>query len=141
MARSSTGTSHLTVGNIEDDDDLDEDSIPGFTHPGLVPSPTVPLQDKGKARAPEQLAHPSGSPSISGNIGTPLNGSAPSSNRRSLGGVQVETRCVLALAHVLAVRVLLISGCRYTGVDTLDEPIMTTIVSVSQRIVYCPPIR
>ncbi|RPD74854.1 Yip1-domain-containing protein [Lentinus tigrinus ALCF2SS1-7] len=90
-----------------DDDDLDEDDIPGFTHPGLVPSPTPPAQDKGKARAPEQLAPPSGSPSLSGNIGTPVNGSGAPSSRRSVGGVQVETR--------------------YTGADTLDEPITTTI--------------
>ncbi|TFK92689.1 Yip1-domain-containing protein [Polyporus arcularius HHB13444] len=90
-----------------DDDDLDEDAIPGFTHPGLVPSPHTPAQDKGKARAPEQLAPPSGSPSLSGNIGTPVNGSGAPSNRRSVGGVQVETR--------------------YSGVDTLDEPITTTI--------------
>ncbi|KAH9902712.1 Yip1-domain-containing protein [Cubamyces lactineus] len=100
-----------------DDDDLDEESIPGFTHPGLANSPHSPsAADKGKARAPEQLAPPSGlsgsaaSAGVSGNIGTPVNGSAPGgpkANRRMVGGVQVETR--------------------YTGVDTLDEPVTTTI--------------
>ncbi|KAI0833533.1 Yip1-domain-containing protein [Trametes gibbosa] len=96
-----------------DDDDLDEDSIPGFTHPGLVPSPHTPnTADKGKARAPEQLAPPSasGGASVSGNIGTPVNGppgGGQRPNRRTVGGVQVETR--------------------YTGVDTLDEPVTTTI--------------
>ncbi|KAI0635977.1 Yip1-domain-containing protein [Trametes polyzona] len=96
-----------------DDDDLDEEAIPGFTHPGLASSPHSPAAaDKGKARAPEQLAPPSGSGSanVSGNIGTPVNGSAPSgqrANRRTVGGVRVETR--------------------YTGVDTLDEPVTTTI--------------
>ncbi|PIL35511.1 hypothetical protein GSI_02239 [Ganoderma sinense ZZ0214-1] len=91
-----------------DDDDLDEESIPGFTHPGLVQSPHSPVPDKGKGRAPEQLAPPSASAAVSGNIGTPVNGSgAPPSNRRSVGGVRVETR--------------------YTGTDTLDEPITTTI--------------
>ncbi|KAI0749794.1 Yip1-domain-containing protein [Daedaleopsis nitida] len=91
-----------------DDDDFDEDAIPGFTHPGLVSSPHSPVPDKGKARAPEQLAPPtSGSPSVSGNIGTPVNGSTPQSHRRVVGGVRVETR--------------------YTGEDTLDEPVTTTI--------------
>ncbi|KAI0671791.1 Yip1-domain-containing protein [Trametes maxima] len=96
-----------------DDDDLDEESIPGFTHPGLASNPISPVPgDKGKARAPEQLAPPSGSgsASVSGNIGTPVEGSSSGvqrSNRRTVGGVQVETR--------------------YTGVDTLDEPVTTTI--------------
>ncbi|KAL1949530.1 hypothetical protein VTO73DRAFT_8411 [Trametes versicolor] len=96
-----------------DDDDLDEENIPGFTHPGLAPSPLSPNPvDKGKARAPEQLASPSGSggANLSGNIGAPINGSASggqASNRRTVGGVQVESR--------------------YTGVDTLDEPVTTTI--------------
>ena len=80
---------------LPDDDDLDEESIPGFTQPGLVPSPHSPVPDKGKARAPEQLAPPSGSGSISGNIGTPVNGSASQSNRRTVGGVRVETRYVV----------------------------------------------
>ncbi|KAI0649065.1 Yip1-domain-containing protein [Trametes meyenii] len=96
-----------------DDDDLDEESIPGFTHPGLASNPISPVPgDKGKARAPEQLAPPSGSgaASVSGNIGTPVEGSSSGrqrSNRRIVGGVQVETR--------------------YTGADTLDEPVTTTI--------------
>ncbi|KAI0787606.1 Yip1-domain-containing protein [Fomes fomentarius] len=91
-----------------DDDDLDEESIPGFTHPGLVSNPQSPNPDKGKARASEQLAPPSGSASVSGNIGTAVNGSTPQqANRRTVGGVRVETR--------------------YTGADTLDEPITTTI--------------
>ncbi|KAI0367812.1 Yip1-domain-containing protein [Pilatotrama ljubarskyi] len=96
-----------------DDDDLDEESIPGFTHPGLASSPhSLGAPDKGKTRAPEQLAPPSGSGAagVSGNIGTPVNGSAAGgqqSNRRMVGGVRVETR--------------------YTGVDTLDEPVTATI--------------
>lgn len=81
--------------HFEDDDDLDEEAIPGFTHPGLVQSPHSPAPDKGKARAPEQLAPPSASVAVSGNIGTPVNGSgAPPSNRHSVGGVRVETRYV-----------------------------------------------
>ena len=51
-------------------------------------------KDKGKARAPEQLAQPTGDYSrapLSGNIGSTANG-APPSARRMVGGVQVETR-------------------------------------------------
>ncbi|KAI0078742.1 Yip1-domain-containing protein [Panus rudis PR-1116 ss-1] len=84
----------------DDDDDLDEEAIPGFTHPSV---PTTPQpQDKGKGRAAEQPTTP-----LSGNIGSAPSGAQPSSSRRTVGGVQVETR--------------------YTGVDTLDEPISTTI--------------
>ncbi|KAG6841447.1 hypothetical protein C0991_011117 [Blastosporella zonata] len=75
----------------DDDDDLNDDDIPGFTHPGL----TSPLdKGKGKAREPEQLAPPSNSaaapssPVLSGNIG----GSAARSARQNVGGVQVEIR-------------------------------------------------
>ncbi|KAG6845463.1 hypothetical protein H0H87_008823 [Tephrocybe sp. NHM501043] len=94
----------------DDDDDLNDDDIPGFTHPGLA----SPLdKGKGKAREPEQLAQPSNtpggpsSPVLSGNIGSSANGAARSA-RQTVGGVQVETR--------------------YSGVDTLDEPVTTTIV-------------
>jgi hypothetical protein len=79
----------------DDDDDLDEANIPGFTYPTLSApggSPSAPA--KGKGRAPEQLA-PSGasassSPPLAGIIGT----RAPDNARRFVGGVQVETRCV-----------------------------------------------
>ncbi|CDO70659.1 hypothetical protein BN946_scf184756.g26 [Trametes cinnabarina] len=111
-----------------DDDDLDEDSIPGFTHPGLATSPRTPgpaAPDKGKARAPEQLAPPSDSgygPSaaggVSGNIGTPANGTAPAGgrpNRRMVGGFDMVRKAEGG------------GMCRYTGVDTLDEPVTTTI--------------
>ncbi|EGN91921.1 hypothetical protein SERLA73DRAFT_147983 [Serpula lacrymans var. lacrymans S7.3] len=100
-------TSSSRFIEADNDDDLDEENIPGFTHPSLASPP----QDKGKGRAPEQLAEPSGnttSPTgVSGNIGS-SNGSAQSKPaRQTIGGVQVETR--------------------HTGVDTLDEPVTTTI--------------
>ena len=77
------------------DDDIDDEDIPGFTHPGLAPSPHTPAQDKGKARAPEQLAPPTGESSLSGNIGAPVNGpGTQQGGRRMVGGVKVETRCV-----------------------------------------------
>ncbi|KAI0029271.1 hypothetical protein K488DRAFT_56706, partial [Vararia minispora EC-137] len=94
----------------DSDDDLNDEDIPGFG----ASAPTTPLvpstaQDKGKSRAPEQLAPPSGQ--LSGNIGTSGGGGgAPPTRgptRQTIGGVRVETR--------------------YTGVDTLDEPITMTI--------------
>ncbi|CAL1716665.1 unnamed protein product [Somion occarium] len=95
----------------DDEEDFDEEAIPGFSHPSMQTTPlSATAADKGKGRAAEQLATPSGSDyprtPVSGNIGSGPNGVPPSS-RRTVGGVQVETR--------------------YTGVDTLDEPITTTI--------------
>ena len=84
----------------DDDDDLDEESIPGFSHPGLSQSPVA---DKGKSRATfisDQLApatssngRPQPSPGVSGNIGSSLQGTR-TTNRQMLGGVQIETRSV-----------------------------------------------
>ena len=96
-----------------DDDDFDEDSIPGFTYPqapttplSARPPPPPPL-DKGKGRAKDTLlpppaAGPNGtgtgtgtsSNPLAGNIGTPANGATPKADRRTVGGVRVETRCV-----------------------------------------------
>ncbi|KAJ7678901.1 hypothetical protein DFH06DRAFT_1165183 [Mycena polygramma] len=95
---------------IQNDDDSDEDDIPGFTHPSMAApqSPQPYGKGKGRAREPEQLAPPSSgngraSPSLSGNIG-----SGPARPSRStVGGVQVERR--------------------YNGGDTLDEPVSTTL--------------
>ncbi|KAH7877205.1 uncharacterized protein C8R40DRAFT_1095239 [Lentinula edodes] len=92
----------------DDDDDFDEENIPGFSHPGM---PQLPQSDKGKnrAREPEQLGMPSAngnnSVPLSGNIGSSLGPQRPA--RQTIGGIQVETR--------------------YTGVDTLDEPVSQTI--------------
>ena len=77
----------------DDDDDLDEDSIPGFSHPTIPYSPGPGTKGKGRAREPEQLAPPSSGngragPSLSGNIG-----SDPARPARStVGGIQVERR-------------------------------------------------
>ncbi|KAI0091253.1 Yip1-domain-containing protein [Irpex rosettiformis] len=97
----------------DDDDDLDEEAIPGFAHPTIgSDTPQSAVFDKGKGRATEQLATPTSAagpartPTLSGNIGSMPSG-VPSSARRTIGGVQVENR--------------------FTGVDTLDEPITTTI--------------
>ncbi|KAH7918961.1 Yip1-domain-containing protein [Leucogyrophana mollusca] len=98
-------TSQSRFIEADDDDELDEQDIPGFTHPSLA-SPSL---DKGKGRAPEQLGQPTGSSSpptgLSGNIGSSNGPANPS--RQTVGGIRVETR--------------------YTGGDTLDEPVTTTI--------------
>ena len=72
---------------IDDDDEYDEEALPSFTNPALAPEPHS-QQDKGKAR--EQLSSSPGIPS--GNIGSSSGSGAPKSNRRMVGGVQVETR-------------------------------------------------
>ncbi|KAK0469679.1 uncharacterized protein EV420DRAFT_56344 [Desarmillaria tabescens] len=111
-----SATTPLTAGSqfiqADEDDDLDEESIPGFTHPSMQ-SPQTSDKGKGRAREPDQLAAPSNngrisSPVLSGNIGSSANGGAPRSGaRQTIGGIRVETR--------------------YSGVDTLDEPVLTTI--------------
>ena len=79
----------------DDDDDLDEENIPGFSHPAVVSSPQPPVVDKGKGRATDQLATPTGGDysrsQLSGNIGSAQNNPS-SASRRTVGGVQVETR-------------------------------------------------
>ncbi|KAF8623677.1 hypothetical protein AX17_007375 [Amanita inopinata Kibby_2008] len=95
----------------DDDDDLDEENIPGFSHPTLSPSPRLQDKGKGRARGSDQLAPASGNDgatdaTLSGNIGSSPNG-ASRPTRQTVGGVRVETR--------------------YSGIDTLDEPITTTI--------------
>ncbi|KAH8092646.1 Yip1-domain-containing protein [Cristinia sonorae] len=100
----------------DEDDDFDEESIPGFSHPAMEPTPrSATMQDKGKGRQADRLATPTGESSfprspLAGNIGSTPNG-APKPNRTTIGGVRVETR--------------------FTGGDTLDEPISTTIVRAS----------
>lgn len=77
---------------LDDDDDIDESALPGFSHPTMRPS-TPPL-NKGKSRAPEQLALPTGSVppnQLSGNIGTPIPGASRGA-RQNFGGIQVESR-------------------------------------------------
>ncbi|TFK28184.1 Yip1-domain-containing protein [Coprinopsis marcescibilis] len=97
----------------DDDDDVDEDDIPGFAHPSMGDNASANI-DKGKGRAPyqpEQLAPPSAggrtsTQTISGNIGSSAQG-GQRANRQTVGGVRVETR--------------------YSAEDTLDEPISKTI--------------
>ncbi|KAF5391621.1 hypothetical protein D9757_002407 [Collybiopsis confluens] len=107
-----SATTPLTANSqfvqADDDDDFDEEDITGFSHPGM---PQSPQPDKGKSRAreTEQLAMPSANATssvpLSGHIGSSSGPSRPA--RHTIGGVQVETR--------------------YSGVDTLDEPVSQTI--------------
>ncbi|KAG2133251.1 uncharacterized protein EDB93DRAFT_886844 [Suillus bovinus] len=110
-----TSPSRFIEADDDADDDLDEQDIPGFS----APSPVI---DKGKSRETEQLAKPSAAPTpnqnVSGNIGS--NSSSSSSNKQTIGGIRVETR--------------------YSGADTLDEPVTTTIardlLSVYSKLVH-----
>lgn len=115
---------HCCFSYSLDDDELDEDSLPSFS---IGPPP--PDKGKGRARAPEQLAPPSNnvgtsSPALAGRIGSSANGAAPT--RQTVGGVQVETRCVLIVPQTIFIWSHF--EHRYTGADTLDEPVTTTIV-------------
>ncbi|KAF8126900.1 hypothetical protein EV363DRAFT_1267549 [Boletus edulis] len=93
------------ISIYEDEDEQDEQDIPGFTAPGLLP----PVTDKGKSRAPDPVGQTSNtsapSQGVSGNIGNSNAANKPA--RQTVGGIRVETR--------------------YTGADTLDEPVITTI--------------
>jgi len=90
------------------DEEYDEESIPGYTLPSATPNGAgTPVPGKGKGRAPEQLAPPSNVHDLSGRIGTPSGSGARSPNSQVVGGVRLETR--------------------YTGVDSLDEPVTTTL--------------
>lgn len=85
--------------------DSDDDDIVATSGATLLP-PTA--QQKGKAResSPAQGPDP-----LAGRIGSSTGGIGERTTRSSVGGVQTETR--------------------YTGTDTLDEPVSETIVSHS----------
>lgn len=91
----------------DSDDDFDESAMPAFEGASLS------AEAKGKGRAVETPMRGSSSsspappaPVLSGTIGSNANAPKPNA-RRTVGGLQVETR--------------------YSGVDTLDEPVLTTI--------------
>ncbi|KAF8740977.1 hypothetical protein AX14_006452 [Amanita brunnescens Koide BX004] len=95
----------------DDDDDFDEESIPGFSHPEVAQTPRLPDKGKGRASEHDQPVLPSAiggttNAVLAGNIGSSQN-SGPRTTTQTIGGVRVETR--------------------YSGLDTLDEPITTTI--------------
>jgi hypothetical protein len=73
----------------DSDDDLNDEDIPGF---GGAGTPLLATPDKGKGRAPQNLASPGlPPPVVSGSINASAN--VPrGSTRQSFGGVQVESR-------------------------------------------------
>ncbi len=88
----------------DDDDDLDEESIPGFSHPEIAQTPRLP--DKGKGRAQEHNQPGSSSAnvgtvntSLTGNIGSSQN-SGPRTTTQTIGGVRVETRYAHLIVYV-----------------------------------------
>ncbi|CAE6516097.1 unnamed protein product [Rhizoctonia solani] len=91
---------------VADDDDVNDEDIPGFTQPSIhgVPDPSTP-----GAKAPLEPVVLTPNPALSGNIGSSGSSTAGRSNstRQQYGGVRLETR--------------------YTGADTLDEPVTATI--------------
>lgn len=106
----STTTPKNTQFIPADDDEFDESSMPAFEGASLPASATAPPANaKGKARAdttqtapPSGVAGSSATPVLSGTIGSKPTGQKPSS-RRTVGGVQVETRydCVYAYGFTL----------------------------------------
>lgn len=77
---------------VADDDDVNDEDIPGFTHPS-VHGDSVPLTPAGKTPMEPVILTPN--PALSGNIGssggTTAQGRADST-RQQYGGVRVETR-------------------------------------------------
>ncbi|KAJ1307542.1 hypothetical protein OPQ81_001639 [Rhizoctonia solani] len=76
---------------VADDDDVNDEDIPGFTQPSIHGGSAPPTPG---AKAPLEPVVLTPNPALSGNIG-------------NMGGVRLETR--------------------YTGADTLDEPVTATI--------------
>ncbi|CAE6431769.1 unnamed protein product [Rhizoctonia solani] len=92
---------------VADDDDVNDEDIPGFTQPSIHggPDPSTP-----SARAPLEPVVLTPNPGLSGNIGSSSGeGAAGRSNstRQQYGSVRLESR--------------------YAGADTLDEPVTATI--------------
>ncbi|CAE6416271.1 unnamed protein product [Rhizoctonia solani] len=92
---------------VADDDDVNDEDIPGFTQPSIHGdlAPATP-----GAKAPLEPVVLTPNPALSGNIGSSSGTGAlgrSSSTRQQYGGVRLETR--------------------YAGGDTLDEPVTATI--------------
>jgi hypothetical protein len=111
---------------VADDDDVNDEDIPGFTQPSV--HETVPLTPAGRTPMEPVVLTPN--PALSGNIGSSGGTSAqghPSSTRQQYGGVRVETRYTYSyLLEDFATKYLY----RFSGIDTLDEPVTATIVRV-----------
>ncbi|OCB90075.1 Yip1-domain-containing protein [Sanghuangporus baumii] len=120
-----------------DDDDYDEDALPSFggeldQNQNSTSATSLGVKGKGRAQPYSTTGGGGGggggssnsnSQGLSGNIGSGVGtggrgGAGQQGSRRTVGGVRVETR--------------------YTGVDTLDEPVTATIArdlrSISVKI-------
>ncbi|EUC64791.1 YIPF6 protein [Rhizoctonia solani AG-3 Rhs1AP] len=92
---------------VADDDDVNDEDIPGFTQPAIHGGPTSPALGVNAPLEPVVLTP---NPALSGNIGSSngAGGAGHSNNtRQQYAGVRLETR--------------------YAGADTLDEPVTATI--------------
>ncbi|GAA5846435.1 hypothetical protein JCM5353_007461 [Sporobolomyces roseus] len=97
----------------------DEEDLVATSSQGLLPTHTVPAskQAKGKGRATSPANNQnSGSAALEGRIGSGGNGQVGERSQRTttFGGIKTETR--------------------YTGSDTLDEPVTETIASLLTHI-------
>lgn len=86
---------------LADDDEFDEESMPAFSQPVLTPVETINKSTENRSETQSSAANAR----LSGNI-TALSSSS-NNTKKTVGGLRLETR--------------------YTGVDTLDEPVTTTI--------------
>ncbi|GAA5982700.1 hypothetical protein JCM10908_006752 [Rhodotorula pacifica] len=97
----------------EDDLELQGDDLVATSRDGLLPTHLAPAKSS-KAKGKERATSPSGggagkSVGLEGRIGTTAGGGGGSGQRQTaFGGIQTETR--------------------YTGTDTLDEPVSETIM-------------
>jgi len=104
---SSTSNKYIAA---DDDDDIDEASLPAYSQPELEYNPTKGKGRVDSATSPSPLSGKIGSAPPTAGSSSGANGNASgqrSSTRSKIGSIQVETR--------------------YSGVDTLDEPVLTTI--------------
>ncbi len=86
---------------------MNDEDIPSF---GGASTPLLPTPDKGKGRAPQNLASPGLPPPIVSGITNTPGGTRP--NR----------------LHVARFPFLTEDPTSYAGIDTLDEPVTVTIV-------------
>lgn len=113
--------------SVDDDDELDEDSLPAFSHPAMAPSPTAPTANKGKGRAASPLL-PTSSPipsssapsGVFGNIGS--GSQVPKAQRQTVAGVRVESRCASLLRISSYAEVDLASGAQASTRSTSPSP-------------------
>lgn len=77
---------------VADDDDVNDEDIPGFTQPSIHGGPAPPTPG---SKAPLEPVVLTPNPALSGNIGS-SSGTGPSgrsnSTRQQYGGVRLETR-------------------------------------------------